>query len=283
MQLGAGARIGDGAPPRTEGSTAVFGGEPSKTATGAAAQWEAVNKKLQDAGTSEARRGLEKEILGMFPKLEPAKIAELVVRVYAFEHLRSAEFLDDLSQALAPMIPKFGSTHLTRLTGTLSSWALVVSTSKNEERPTLSDDLRSFFAAVSTEVSLRLMDVAPGDLSRISSALAAVGLGGVRLFASLARAAVARSDRFQPNELVALVCAFDKARFFQTALFESLARNLRINIKAAQPRDVLKGMKALATCGVRDEELGQVIGETVPKKAQSGGRVDFLRSRPAPR
>lgn len=34
---------------------------------------------------------------------------------------------------------------------------------------------------------------------------------------------------------------------------------------------MLKGMRSLATCGIRDEELGQAIGEHVPKKVEQGG------------
>jgi len=192
------------------------------------------------------------------------------MKVVQAEQLRTPDFLDELSKVLLSLIPKFNSPNLTRLTAAFADWVVVTSGGADEGRLRLTETLRSFFAAVSTEVSLRLMDVAPGDLCRIATALASVGLGGVRLFASLARAAVARHDRFTPEELVNLVCAFDKARFFHTALFEALARCLKMNFKEIAAKDVTRGMPALAMCGIRDEELGQVIGEHLPKKAPSG-------------
>merc|ERR1719215_867605 len=128
--------------------------------------------------------------------------------------MRSAELLQDFCTVLAAGIPRFGSAHLTKITGAIASWALAFASLGPDDRPILSQEYRSFFSGVSTEVSLRLMDVAPGDLSRMAAALASIGLDSVKFFASLARATVARSDRFSAPELVALVGAFDRARFF---------------------------------------------------------------------
>lgn len=220
--------------------------------------------------TPEARKNLEKEVVAMISKLDSGRAADLVVRTHAVEVMRTPELLDNLCKILVSSIPRFGSAHLTKITGALAAWALVLSKLDADDRPILSQDVRAFFGGVSTEVSLRLMDVAPGDLSRVAVALASIGLGGVKLFSSLARAAVARSDRFTASELVALVGAFDKARFFHTGLFEALARSLKANIKDVVPRDVLKGMLCLAACGVRDDALAQVVGEQVPENAPYG-------------
>lgn len=276
-QRAGGAR---GQPPTasaTQGDGAAGGTTPGvTTAPSSASALEAITAKLQAAGTasSESRKSLGKEVLQLLPKLDPSRIAELAVRLHAVEAMRTEDLLSDMCQALVTGIPRFGSAHLTRLTGTLATWALETSDiggSGAAEKIRLSEAARAFFNTVSAEVSLRLMDVAPGDLSRMALSLASVGLGGVRLFSSLARAAVARSDRFQPGELVALVGVFDKSGFFQQALFEALVRCMRVNVKDMQARDLMKGLQYLATCGVRDEELGQAMGEHVPKKAQLGG------------
>jgi hypothetical protein len=116
------------------------------------------------------------------------------------------------------------------------------------------------------------MDVAPGDLCRIAMALATVNLGGARLFASIARAVVARGDRFQPKELVDLCCAFDRSRYYHSALFELMAKAIKGHCNNMAPRDVLRGMRALAlsTVASRDGTLAEVVGDNIPKKAQSG-------------
>jgi len=244
---------------------------PGGVSAGPGSQWEALNARLQEAAaSSETRRVVEKEVMALLPRLEPRRMAELTVRVHATECLRSPELLDDISRALAPLVPRFGSTDLTRLTSSLTTWALEVGSGSDDGKLRLTEELRTFCAAVAQEVSLRLMDVAPGDLARIASALASLGLGGVRLFASVARAAVARSDRFAPHELVSLVVAFDQARFYQTALYETLARCLKTNVKDMAPKDVIRAMRLLAAVCIQDRELGHVIGEEMPKKAAEG-------------
>lgn len=259
-------------PPRTDSSAGSSGGSMPAIAVGPVGQWEALNARLHAASAStENRRAVEKEVLSILPKLESRRTAELVVRVHDIECLRSEELLDDIAKTLTLLVPRFGSPDLTRITGTLATWALETMDDADENKLRLSEELRAFFASVATEVSLRLMDVAPGDLARISTSLASLGLGGARLFASIARAAVARSDRFAPHELVSLVVAFDQARYYQTSLLEALARCLKSNIKEVAPKDVIRGMRLLAMCGVQDRELGQVIGEHMPKKALSGG------------
>merc|ERR1740123_220830 len=269
-----GARVappGGGALAQSDGGGGGSGGSSSGGSWVSKADWEAIGLRIQSASgaSSESRRSTEREALALLSKLEPPRIADLVVRLHGVESMRTAELLDDLCQALTPLVTRITSQHLTRITGTLAQWTLAVA-GGGDDKVRVSEEIKNFFAAVSTEVSLRLMDVAPGDLSRIATALASVGLAGFRLFASLARAAVARTDRFTPAELVALVTAFDKSRFFHTALFEALARCLKATIKHVTPRDMLSGMRALATCGIRDEELGQAVGDSVPKKASQG-------------
>lgn len=115
------------------------------------------------------------------------------------------------------------------------------------------------------------MDVAASDLARVSKAIASVGMDNRKFFASVARASVARADRFTPGELVSLAGAFERAQFFQTALFEVLCRSMTINVRDVCPKDVTRGMLSLANCGIHSEELGRAIGEHVPKKAISTG------------
>lgn len=257
-------------------STGVSATGAAGGAAGARNPWEALCAKLQSVGasteklSSDNRRALEKEVMATLPTLEPTRAAELVTKAYAVEPLRNEELLDDLCKALVTNIPRFRSPDLTRITSAFAAWALALGAS-GDERSRLSEALRAFFSGVSAEVSLRLMDVAPSDLAKISAALASVGVGGVRLFASIARAAVARADRFAPAELISLIGAFDKARCFQTALFEALARCLRMSVRDVTPKDIVKGMLSLAYCGIKDEGLGQAIGEHMPKKAVATG------------
>jgi len=210
-------------------------------------------------------------VLGVLPSLEPTRAAELVLKVFSVESLRSEELLDNLSRAMTVGIPRFRSNDLTRLTATFAAWALWTGSGGDDNRSRLSEPLRNYFNSVSAEVLLRLMDVAPADLARVTEALASVGVGGVRLFGSVARAAVARADRFACADLVALVSAFSSANCFQTGLFEALARSMRQYLHELTPKDVLRGMQALAVVGIRDEMLGQAVGEQLPKKGIDSG------------
>merc|ERR1712003_228584 len=128
--------------------------------------------------------------------------------------------------------------------------------------------MQRFFTASATELALRLMDVVPRDLSQIATALSSVGHVDARLYGSLARAAVARSERFTPQEIVARGLAFDRAGFFHTALLEAIGKAIRNNIMEVPPRDLLRAMLVLGRAGVRDHELGQVVGELLSKRHQ---------------
>jgi len=233
---------------------------------------ESLSRRLENATPyPESRRVLEEEVLSAVPVLEPPRVAELVARVHAAEVLRTADFLEELVQVLSPSLPRFGSPYLTRVLAIVAAWALFVGGDETDRFTDLSESVKSFFNAASAELSLRLMDVAPRDLSHIAAALASVGLAEERFFASLARASVARSERFLPQELVALAEAFDKACLVHTALFEALARCLKNNLREVPLKDLLKGMRALAACCVPDRELGHNIGNQLPRRAQQGG------------
>jgi len=236
---------------------------------------ESLIERFEESSNAEQRRGLEQEMLRALAKLEPPRAAELVVRVHAVDGMRSAEFLDDLCSTLSPIVAKFGSPHLTRILGTMAAWALITSGTDESGTMKLSSDVRAFFGSASTELSLRFMDVVPGDLSRIATTLASVSIVEPRLFASLARAAVARTERFTAQELVALACAFDKAKLMHTGLFEGLARCLRTNVHEVSPKDLLKGMRVLAMCGIRDKELGQAICDELSKFQEGLAAEEF--------
>lgn len=260
--------------PRPEAKTEV----KSETA---ASEWEALGVRIQSSSSSTAtpqgRKALEQEVLESLQQLEPPRIADLVVKAHSSETLRTKEFLDELAQAILAAVPRFRSPDLTRLTSTFATWSLTVggmpggAGSDGSRNVKLSETLRSFFQAVSQEVTLRLMDVMPGDLAKLTGALASVDLGSTRLFASIARAAAARGDRFPARDLVTLVASFDQARLFHSALYEALARNLRVNIKDVSAKDAVRGLWSLAMTGTRDEGLGQVVGDNVPKRAASAG------------
>merc|ERR1719310_2288120 len=110
------------------------------------------------------------------------------------------------------------------------------------------------------------MDVTTGDMAKLAMSLSALGLAGMKLFASVARAAVARGDRFKANEIVTLVSAFEGARFWHTGLYQSMVRSIKTHIKDMDPKDVVRAMRALANGNYKDDDLGQLVAETIPKK-----------------
>lgn len=243
--------------------------------------WESLCNRLTSTGdmSADSRRAVEKEVLNMLPQLEPVRAVDLVVRAHFAEGLRASHsLLSDLCRALAGVASRFRSPDLTRLTEAMASWSITVANAaagagdepgKPLARPAqlkLTEAERSFFNAVSAEVSLRLMDIAPSDLARIAGAIASLGVGSTKLFSSIARAAVARADRFAPGELVGLIKAFDEARCFHTTLYEALARSLRVNARHAGPKEIVHGLSSLAMCNVRSDRadaLARAIGDSL--------------------
>ncbi|CAK9010076.1 Hypothetical protein (Fragment) [Durusdinium trenchii] len=163
--------------------------------------FDSLLQRLDTAGAdlpSEDRKDLQQQITSFLPKLEPGKAADLVGKLQAADGLRSAAFLDEVCKLLPAS--RFTSPHLTRILAVLANWAAAVSGSDADGKPKLSEDARSFFTTSAAELSLRLMDVAPRDLSQIANAMATIGQTEERFFASLARASVARCERFAAEE-----------------------------------------------------------------------------------
>ncbi|CAK9055667.1 unnamed protein product [Durusdinium trenchii] len=224
--------------------------------------FDSLLQRLDTAGAdlpSEDRKDLQQQITSFLPKLEPGKAADLVGKLQAADGLRSAAFLDEVCKLLPAS--RFTSPHLTRILAVLANWAAAVSGSDADGKPKLSEDARSFFTTSAAELSLRLMDVAPRDLSQIANAMATIGQTEERFFASLARASVARCERFAAEEILLLCLAFDKANLVHVPLLEAAAKLLRHQVSQVSGEDLSKGLKSLATCCVRDLELGRSVGE----------------------
>jgi len=227
--------------------------------------------RLDAAGadlSSEDRKDLQLQITALLPKLEAQKAADLVCKLQTAEGLRSATFLDEIAKMLPAS--RFTSPHLTRILATLASWAAAVSGSDADGKPKLSEDARSFFTTSAAELSLRLMDVAPRDLSQIANAMATIGQTEERFFASLARASVARCERFAVEEMLLLCSAFDKAGLVHVPLLEASAKLLRHQVSQVPGADLAKGLKSLATCCVRDLDLGKAVGEYLAEGPKGG-------------
>eukprot|EP00434_Breviolum_minutum_P034672 symbB.v1.2.030691.t2/scaffold3488.1/size55655/5 len=215
--------------------------------------------RLDSAGVdlpSEDRKDLQQQITSLLPKLDPAKTADLVSKLQGADGLRSSAFLDEIAKMLPAS--RFASPHLTRILATLATWAAAVSGSDADGKPKLSEDARS------------LMDVAPKDLSQIASAMATIGQTEERFFASLARASVARAERFAVEDILLLCMAFDKAGLVHVPLLEAAAKLLRHQVSQVSGPDLAKGLKGLATCCVRDLELGKAVGEYLAEGPKGG-------------
>jgi len=262
-----------GALPVVSGGVAVPGAVMAEMVT----PWQALCNSLHNVTPANAA-DLEKEIVASLPKLEPRQATELVVKSHAADPLRNASLLDELTRALVVPIPRFRSSDLTRLAEAFCSWTLSISSAGDDNRVRLSEAVKNYFNGLYAEVSLRLMDMALGDLARVAQVFATVGVGGTKLFASIARASGARMDRFTPGELVTLVTAFEKEGCFQTALYEGLARCLKANVRDVTPKDILRAMVSLASCGIRDEGLALAIGDHLPKTAIAGGAFTMEES-----
>ncbi|CAE7155093.1 SAMS2 [Symbiodinium pilosum] len=232
---------------------------------------ESLCQRLDSAGSdlpSEERKDLQQQITAILPKLEPPKVAELVSRLQGAEGIRSSQFLDEVAKALHPS--RFTSSHLTRMMASLATWAAAVSGSDADGKIKLSEDARSFFTTSAAELSLRLMDVAPKDLSQIATAMATIGMTEERFFASLARASVARCERFSVEEILMVCVAFDKAGMVHIPLLEAAGKLLRLQVAQVPGEDLSKGLRSLATCCVRDLALGRAVGEYLAEGPKGG-------------
>ncbi|CAE8608945.1 unnamed protein product, partial [Polarella glacialis] len=91
--------------------------------------------------------------------------------------------------------------------------------------------------------------------------MATIGLTEERFFASLARAAVARSERFTAEEILALSIAFDKANLVHLPLVDACTKLLKGQVAQVSAKELAKGLRGLTMCCVRDVELGRAVGD----------------------
>eukprot|EP00933_Yihiella_yeosuensis_P043789 TRINITY_DN3874_c0_g2_i1.p1 TRINITY_DN3874_c0_g2~~TRINITY_DN3874_c0_g2_i1.p1 ORF type:complete len:812 (-),score=201.75 TRINITY_DN3874_c0_g2_i1:120-2555(-) len=236
--------------------------------------FETVCQKIESAGSgcsSDERKELEQEILELLQRLEPHKVSDLVAKISGSEGIRTSLFFDVLTRTLQPSISRFGSPPLARLLSALSSWAMAINSRESESNKLrLSDDARTFFTSSVSELSARLMDIAPKDLAQISVAVSNVGLAEERFFLSIARTATARLERFATEDFLNLCIAFDKANFVHVPLFEALGKQLKSQVSQVSAKDLAKGLSSLATSCVREHELGRAIGEHFKNGPQDG-------------
>jgi len=232
---------------------------------------ESLCQRLDSAGpdlSSEERKDLQQQVSAVLPKLEPPKAAELIGKMQGAEGIRSSSFLDEIARLLHPS--RFASSHLTRIMASLAPWAAAVSGSDADGKIKLSEDARSFFTTSAAELSLRLMDVAPKDLSQIATAMATISMTEERFFASLARASVARCERFSVEDILLVCAAFDKAGMVHLPLLEAAAKLLRIQVAQVPGTELAKGLRSLATCCVRDLALGRAVGAHLAEGPKGG-------------
>eukprot|EP00929_Paragymnodinium_shiwhaense_P001249 TRINITY_DN101480_c0_g1_i1.p1 TRINITY_DN101480_c0_g1~~TRINITY_DN101480_c0_g1_i1.p1 ORF type:complete len:837 (+),score=227.14 TRINITY_DN101480_c0_g1_i1:82-2511(+) len=257
--------------PQPKGLEGIFGAEEDAGLRGVDAEIASLTGRLMEATqatiTKDDREVLEKDAIGLLYQLEAPQTVDFVAKLHRADVLHTNDFLDILATQLVHFLPRLTSPQLAKVADKITQWALDLGGYPAEDgKPTVSDALKNFSKTVTDEVSLRLMDVTTGDMAKLAMSLSALGLAGMKLFASVARAAVARGDRFKPNEIVTLVNAFEQARFWHTGLYESMVRSIKTHIKDMDPKDVVRGMRALAAGNLKDESLGQVVADTIPRK-----------------
>lgn len=239
---------------------------------------EALGAKLRESSSSssslhssEDRRALAKEVMTAMPSLDPSQVAQLFAQTHEVQALRSSGLLDEVCQLIGPAVSRFRSTDLAKIVSTAANWAGEEGRGRlernDDKQLKLSEEVKTFFNAVVAEVSMRLMQLAAFDLARISSALVSVNFATPKFFSSFARAVVAKSDRLSPEELVALVSAFDLAGYFTSGVFEALVRSLTRSVKEIALPELCRGMHSLAVAGMRDDELGDAVAKDVPARA----------------
>lgn len=198
------------------------------------------------------RKQLEDDLLAALTRLDASKAADLIARMYASEVMRSAHLLHSVTRVLLPTLPRLGSPHLIRTLGVLACWTVHTSSLDSDGKPRFAEELRNFYAMACSELSLRLMDIVPRDLAQLATALSMVGVVEDRFFTSLARAAVARTDRFTPEEIASVMGTFSRASLHHTDLNQASARCLRAGLSASQPPDVARVAAALAVSCTRE-------------------------------
>eukprot|EP00929_Paragymnodinium_shiwhaense_P067087 TRINITY_DN33763_c0_g1_i1.p1 TRINITY_DN33763_c0_g1~~TRINITY_DN33763_c0_g1_i1.p1 ORF type:complete len:900 (-),score=255.74 TRINITY_DN33763_c0_g1_i1:21-2720(-) len=231
---------------------------------------EGLDACLSEDVSAEVVSSTQKDVLGLLSRTEANKAAELVIRMADMERLRSAAFLDDVARKLVPLVAKLNSSVLTRLVEALALWASKATRTLDGVVTQVSNHLAAMTEAVATEVALRLMDLCPSDITSLATSLASLGEVTTKLFSLLARAAVARSDRFKPRELTVLLAAFDRASVFHSALLEEASFVLRSQLKELSGKDLVRAIAVLAADGYRDEDLADAIAAQAPKLYASG-------------
>mmetsp|Transcript_22623 Transcript_22623/g.52766 ORF Transcript_22623/g.52766 Transcript_22623/m.52766 type:complete len:829 (+) Transcript_22623:2-2488(+) len=210
----------------------------------------------------ENRPALEREVLNLLPKLEPRTATELVVRTQAEDGMRTSHLLQEVASTLRQS-PKLGSQNITRVIVALTAWVIATCGPDDHGKVRLPDSVKAFFTSASKELSSRLLDITSADLARIAGALVSVGHIEAYFLASVAKAALTRGDRLGLQELIAVAEAIEKAGYWHTVLLELLVKSLVEHIAEVLPADLVKAMRTLAACCVRDARLPDLISKRV--------------------
>eukprot|EP00928_Gymnodinium_smaydae_P053083 TRINITY_DN37160_c0_g1_i1.p1 TRINITY_DN37160_c0_g1~~TRINITY_DN37160_c0_g1_i1.p1 ORF type:complete len:396 (+),score=104.26 TRINITY_DN37160_c0_g1_i1:208-1395(+) len=179
--------------------------------------------------------------------------------------------LQDLGGALGTKLRQSTSTQFALLMSTFILWS-------SEARDRFASKAGAeLLSLVTSELSERLMELAPAELNCCLAALFALGFSDHRFFNAACRAALARHQSFGPGQLAVLLNVLSELRFVHGDLFQAAGHVVAVRVRELRASEAMRLLRAFAKCNQPQDALCQAIGDHVTSRWKAKGTKSGYR------
>lgn len=221
------------------------------------------------------RQLVEEAALVAISRSDPGRVVEIVSRLHSSVAMRNRSMLRAVARELKASTNRMAIVALIRVLGVLVQWWSDVKedlTESGDDDLDVTTDLRTLCTSACAELAPRLMDIVPKDLAHIAVTASTIHSMDERFSLALARAAIARVERFVPEDLVAVADAFGRCSIYHRSFHCEIIRHLQPHLFRMQLRDAIRVVHVLALSCTRDPRfVGDVCDRAVQDLLQGDG------------
>jgi len=225
---------------------------------------EALEQRAQAARSSEECEGVAKEVLQQIPVLPPDQVFEMLRMTEVVVKRLRGDMLKELSNVLGQRLKASTSSQFSLLISTFLLWS-------TEAREKLSDKCSELVNVVTSEMTERLMELAPAEVNSCLISLMALGHTDHKFLSAVCRACVARHNSFGPGELGKLLMILAELRLVHVDLFQASGQSASHRARELRAGETMRLMRAFAKCNQPHSILAQAIGDHVASRWKAKG------------
>jgi hypothetical protein len=142
---------------------------------------------------------------------------------------------------------------------------------KPETRERFSDYASDLATAAFTDVTQRLMEMAPHELNCCLAGIMCLGFADKKFFVVLGRSVVARHKTFGLAQLTTLLSILSEMRLVHVDLFTSAAQVICPRVRELRPIDIMRVLRSFAKCNVQHETLCHAFSMDIVNRFKDKG------------